>query len=92
MLLKCDKKYTLTIVTEIKPSLSQAVRLKKLKQKGTLTFDMIDKILSEIKRSPSDESSSSTRYHKYFPPGFSQKQMEQVIVKLLKNWKAEQSA
>jgi len=92
LLLKCDKKYTLTIVTEIKPSLSQAVRLKKLKQKGTLTFDMIDKILSEIKRSPSDESASSTRYHKYFPPGFSQKQMEQVIVKLLKNWKAEQSA
>jgi len=77
---------------EIKPSLSQAVRLKKLKQDGKLTLDMIDKILSEVKKPPSDETTITTKYHKYFPPGFSQKQIDQVIVKLLKSWKAEQSA
>ena len=77
---------------EIKPSLSQAVRLKKLKQDGTLTVDMIDRVLSEVKKLPSDESISTIKYHKYFPPGFSQKQIDQVIVKLLKSWKAEQSA
>jgi hypothetical protein len=53
---------------------------------------MIDRVLSEVKKPPSDEAASTTKYHKYFPPDFSQKQMDQVIVKLLKNWKAEQSA
>jgi ParB family chromosome partitioning protein len=77
---------------EIKPSLSQAVRLKKLKQEGTLTLDMIDKILAEVKKPPSDEATNATKYHKYFPPGYSQRQIDQVIVKLLKSWKAEQSA
>ena len=72
---------------EIKPSLSQAVRLKKMKQDGTLTDDVIDDVLSEVKKPETDESSSSTKYRKYFPPDFSQKQMDQVIVKLLKTGK-----
>ena len=41
----------------IKPSLSQAVRLKKLKQAGELTADMIDEILSEIKKSGAEDAS-----------------------------------
>jgi ParB family chromosome partitioning protein len=73
---------------EIKPSLSQAVRLKKLKQDGKLTLDMIDKILSEVKKPQLDESESIVKYRKYFPPEFSQRQMDHVILKLLKNWKA----
>jgi ParB family chromosome partitioning protein len=73
---------------EMKPSLSQTVRLKKLKQDGKLTFDMIDRILSEVKKTPVDESESTLKYRKYFPSEFTHKQMDQVIVKLLKNWKA----
>lgn len=34
---------------EIKPSLSQAVRLKKMKQSGKLTVDIIDSVLKEDK-------------------------------------------
>ena len=37
----------------VRPSLSQAVRLKKLKQSGELTVEMIDEILSETKKTPS---------------------------------------
>ena len=65
---------------------------KKLKQDGKLTLDMIDSILSEEKKPQTDESSDTTKYRKYFPPDFSQKQMDQVIVKLLKNWKMGLSA
>jgi ParB family chromosome partitioning protein len=40
---------------ETKPSLSQAVRLKKLAQAGELTQDMIGEILSEVKKAPKEE-------------------------------------
>lgn len=73
---------------EIKPSLSQAVRLKKLKQDGKLTAKVIDEVLSEIKKPANDENSGSARFRKYFPPDYSQKQMDAVITKLLKEWKA----
>jgi ParB family chromosome partitioning protein len=73
---------------EVKPSLSQAVRLKKLKQSGELTVDMIDSILAEAKKPPKDEPKGAMRFRKYFPPEYSQKQMETVIVELLTDWKA----
>jgi len=41
----------------IKPSLSQAVRLKKHKQAGELTPDTIDEILSESKKPQEDDTS-----------------------------------
>ncbi|MCL2516921.1 MAG: ParB/RepB/Spo0J family partition protein [Oscillospiraceae bacterium] len=72
----------------IKPSLSQAVRLKKMKKDGTLTIETIDAILSEGKKPTKGEPASSMRFRKYFPPEYSQKQMDAVIVDLLKNWKA----
>jgi len=73
---------------EIKPSLSQAVRLKKLKQSGKLTTGTIDAILSEAKKPPKSEPNGSMRFRKYFLPDYSQKQMETVIVELLTDWKA----
>jgi ParB family chromosome partitioning protein len=72
---------------EVKPSLSQAVRLKKLKKDGKLTPEMIDRILSEAKKPPKSEPTGSMRFRKYFPPEYSQKQMESVIVELLTEWK-----
>jgi len=78
----------------IKPSLSQATRLKKWKQalKGSknLTANQIDAILSEAKKPPRGEATGSVRFRKYFPPEYSQKQMDAVIASLLKGWKAEQ--
>ena len=71
---------------EIKPSLSQAVRLKKLNQSGKLTIGMIDEMLSEAKKPPQNEPKGSARFRKYFPPEYSQKQMDAVIKELLTEW------
>jgi ParB family chromosome partitioning protein len=73
---------------EAKPSLSQAVRLKKMTQSGELTVELIDKILAEAKKPPKSEPKGAMRFRKYFPPDYSQKQMETVIIELLTNWKA----
>jgi len=72
----------------IKPSLSQAVRLKKMNKAGTLTVEAIYKMLSEAKKPPKGTPTSSMRFRKYFPPDYSQKQMDTVIVELLTDWKA----
>ena len=75
-------------VYEVKPSLSQAVRLKKMSKDGTLTVELIDKILSEAKKPPKGEPAGSMRFRKFFPPDYSPKQMDEVIIGLLKDWKA----
>jgi len=72
----------------IKPSLSQAVRLKKMNKAGKLTLEMIDDILSETKKPSKGEPTSSMRFRKFFPPDYSQKQIETIIIELLKDWKA----
>jgi len=77
---------------EIKPSLSQAVRLKKLKQDGSLTVEVINSVLSEIKKPPKGEPNSSVRFRKYFPPEYSPKQIDAVIIELLTAWKEKVSA
>jgi len=72
----------------VKPSLSQAVRLKKLKQDGKLTTEVIDRILSEDKKPPKGEPTGSARYRRFFPANYSTKQIDAVIVELLTDWKA----
>ena len=79
---ECMAKY------QVKPSLSQAVRLKKLKKDGALTGEVIDNILAEEKKQPQGEPTGTLRYRKFFPADYSKKQIETVIVGLLKEWKA----
>ena len=77
----------------IKPSLSQAVRLKKLKQDGDLTVEMIDEILSESKKPPKDycEDNDLSQFRQFFPDSYTVNQMNKVISELLKKWKQQQS-
>ncbi|MCL2199925.1 MAG: ParB/RepB/Spo0J family partition protein [Defluviitaleaceae bacterium] len=70
---------------DVKPSLSQAVQLKKLKQSGELTAEMIDTILAE-KKSQKDESDRASKYKGYFPKGYSLMQMDEIITGLLCDW------
>jgi len=72
---------------DVKPSLSQAIRLKKLKQDDSITADAIDAILSETKKPPKSEPASITQFRKYFPSDYSPEQMEKVIIELLTKWK-----
>jgi ParB family chromosome partitioning protein len=73
---------------DVKPSHSQAVRLKKMKQAGTLTTEEIYRILAEDKKPPKGTPAGSARYRRFFPIGYSPKQIDAVIVELLTDWKA----
>jgi ParB family chromosome partitioning protein len=75
----------------IKPSLSQAVQLKKLKQDGELTTEMIDTILFKIKKPIDDEDEKGIkRFRKYFPDGYTAKQMNKIISDLLREWQSRE--
>ena len=76
---------------EIRPSFSQAVKMKKLNQSGTLTAEMIDEILSEAKGQAAPEPKEEKglgRFKRFFPENYSLAQMSEVITKLLAEWKA----
>jgi ParB family chromosome partitioning protein len=74
---------------EVKPSLSQAVRLKKARQTGTLTLEMIDEVLGEDKKPADKKSVEISRYARFFPKEYTSKQMDAVITKLLMEWKGK---
>ncbi|MGM9538444.1 MAG: chromosome partitioning protein ParB, partial [Candidatus Onthomonas sp.] len=66
------------------PSLSQAVRLKKLSQKAELTPEKILDIMSEQKANQKDRVRIEvSQLRKYFPRNYTAHQMEQSILKLL---------
>ena len=65
------------------PSLSQAVRMKKLSQAGKLDDDRINKIMAEEKANQKERIKIPTeRVRKYFPKNFSNSQIEDAIVKM----------
>ena len=66
------------------PSLSQAVRLKKLSQKAELTPEKILDIMSEQKANQKDRVRIEvSQLRKYFPRNYTAHQIEQSILKLL---------
>lgn len=66
------------------PSLSQAVRLKKLSQKAELTPEKILDIMSEEKANQKERVRIEVnQLRKYFPKSYTAHQMEQGILKLL---------
>ena len=77
---------------DVKPSLSQAVRFKKMKQAGTLTNDVIYEVLSEPKEAAVSDAKITLHYRKFFPPEYSPKQIENVIIELLQAWRDTQYA
>lgn len=65
------------------PSLSQAVRMKKLSQQGLLADDKILEIMSEEKANQKERIKTPTeRVRKFFPKSYSNTQIEEVIIKL----------
>jgi ParB family chromosome partitioning protein len=76
---------------DVKPSLSQAVRLKKLHQAGRLTAELIDQILAEEKKPFAELPKGSLRFRKFFPPEYSARQIEEVIMGLLNDWQKSQT-
>jgi len=87
--LDCMGKY------DVRPSLSQAVKLKKLKKQngkneqneaGTLTAAMIDEVLSAAKGEAAPKSAEEKalgKFRQFFPSGYTAAQMSEVIAGLL---------
>ena len=66
------------------PSLSQAIRLKKLSREGGLTAEKLYAILTEEKPNQKEQVRIKTEsLRKYFPRNYSVQQMEREIIKLL---------
>ena len=69
------------------PSLSQAQRLKKLSQEGTLNLDTMRTIMSEIKKPElGNVTLKDATLRKYFPRSYTPRQMQETIIKLLEQW------
>lgn len=69
------------------PSLSQAQRLRSLSRQLRLSNDAIYAVMSEEKANQKEQVRFMTEdIRKYFPKNYSNKDMQEAIIKLLENW------
>lgn len=69
------------------PSLSQAQRIKKMSQEGTLDEDTMLSVMSEQKKPEVDRIVfTGDTLRKYFPRSYTPKKMEETIIGLLEGW------
>ena len=77
--------------TQNAPSLSQAIRLKKLAQEGKFTYEAAFAVMGEAKKDELDKVViKNDTLKKYFPRSYTPKQMEDTIIKLLEQWQRKQ--
>ena len=77
--------------TQNAPSLSQAIRLKKLAQEGKFTYEAAFAVMGEAKKDELDKVIiKNDTLRKYFPRSYTPKQMEDTIIKLLDQWQRKQ--
>lgn len=78
---------------EATPSLSQAIRMKRHSQKGTLDIDRIFHILTEQKANQVEKVKiCMDKLEDYFPRGTPPKKVEEVILKLLEHYFHQRSS
>ena len=69
------------------PSVSQAQRIKKLRQQGQSSLEAMCEVMDEVKKPPDEKLViKSDVLRKYFPKSYTPQQMEAVIMKLLEQW------
>lgn len=69
------------------PSLSQAIRLKKLSREEKLTEQMMETVLSEVKQKEIDRVVfKNEQLHRFFPTDYTSEQMRREILEILKLW------
>ncbi len=68
------------------PSMKQAVRLKNFSKERKLDKNVIDAIMTEETETPIKINLTGKNLQKYFPKEYTQKQIEDVIFKLLEDW------
>lgn len=69
------------------PTLSQAQRMRKMSEDGTLDMDAVFNLMTEVKGNQKEVLKVPTeRIRKYFKPNTSFKEMEETICKVLDDW------
>ncbi len=71
------------------PSLEQSKSLKKISQDGTLNNVVMSEILQRESSDQIKVTLKSDKLKHYFPQDYTQQQMEEVILSLLADWKAQ---
>ena len=70
------------------PSLSQAIRIKKLSEAGKLTESEAEGILGEIKQKEADRVVfKNEQLYRFFPPTYTSEPMRREILEILKSWR-----
>ena len=75
---------------DMRPSLSQAKKLRKESKDGKLTIYLIESILTEPKKDVNKGKASLERFSGYFPADYTPNQMEKIIIRLLESWQKAQ--
>lgn len=74
--------------TQCIPSLSQAIRMKKLSESGWLTEAEIEGILGEVKQKETDRVIfKNEQLYRFFPSTYTSEQMRREILEILKSWR-----
>ena len=68
------------------PSIEQAKKIRRFNDEGRLNPDVILSIMQEQKADKIKITLGDDKLKKYFPKGYSKKQMEDTILKLLEKW------
>lgn len=71
---------------ETAPSISQARRIRKFAEDNKLLPEVIEAILEEEKPEKMKLNLDNEKVRRYFPKNYSQKQMEDTIMRLLESW------
>ena len=75
---------------QAKPSLSQAQRMKKISQEGSLTLQKIKAILTEVKKGEIRRVMfKNEQLYQFFPRDYSPQRMQQEILNILERWKSQ---
>ena len=74
------------------PSLSQAIKIKKICLEGKMTEDLMQYIMSEEKKKEPDKVTlRSETLHQYFPDDYTAKDMHDTIISLLEQWQRQRT-
>ena len=71
---------------EASPSIAQAAKMRRFSQNGKLNPDVIDSIMQEQKPEKIKITLAGDKVKKYFPEDYTEKQIEDVMIKLLDDW------
>lgn len=68
------------------PSIEQAKKIRRFSEEGRLNPDVVLSIMQERKEESIKITIKDDKIKKYFPKGYTKKQMEETIIKLLEKW------